>query len=161
MKFKLKFWQQSETDDFKVVIGKPPVFDMVALAFQINPINALFCYGKTIYNPSGMIIPQYLIEHEKVHMEQQGFTDQGAALWWGKFLRDPEFRINQEAQAYGRQYQFMCETMKQYHGIDAKLHLRSELARILAGPLYNYCVSHSEAMGLIKKYAGEYVVNES
>lgn len=153
MAFKLKFWQKSTEDQFEVIVGKPPVFDMVAQAFQINPINALFTYGNKIYNPGDMDIPEYLIVHEKVHMQQQDFSEQGAVMWWGKFLRDPEFRLDQEAQAYGKQYGYMCATMKQFAGIYARLKLRSDLARILAGPLYNFCTSHGEAMGLINKYS--------
>lgn len=147
----IKFWPK--TKDFEVIVGKPPVFDQVAQAFQVNPINAFFTYGNKIYNPGNNMLPEYLICHEKVHMDQQNHNDTDAALWWGKYLRDPEFRVNQEAEAYGTQYAYMCQHIKQWRGRDAQIHLRSELARILAGPLYNHCVSHSEAMALIKEFA--------
>lgn len=150
---KLKFWEPKTTDKFEIIVGKPPVFDMVSAAFQVNPINALFTYGNKIYNPGNNPVPEYLVVHEKVHMVQQNWNDKDAALWWGKFLRDPEFRIDQESRAYGTQYAWMCKNMKEYRGRDQQFQLRVGLARILAGPLYDNCISHGEAMGLIKQHA--------
>lgn len=135
----------------KILNEKPPVFEAVCAAFDIYPINAVFTYGDTIYNPGGIPLSDDLVEHEKVHIKQQSGTTDGAALWWGKYLRNPEFRIEQEARAYGRQYAFICESCK-----DKNLRNRIllGLSLTLSGKLYDKGVSYLEARGKIKKYSG-------
>lgn len=132
---------------------KPPIWDAVCAAFQINPINAMFTYGDTIYNPNGFNIPEHIAVHEAVHMEQQGWDEAGAALWWGKFLRDPLFRIDQESEAYAKQYKWVCK----YEVSDRNQQVRflDRLATSLAGPLYDHCITKSEAMNLIRDRASK------
>jgi len=88
--------------EIKIKIKKPPIYESACAAFSLDLRNIIFTYGDTIYNPSNLKLNDHTIEHEKVHMQQQGDHPD---LWWGKFLRDPQFRIQQEAEAYGRQYQ--------------------------------------------------------
>ena len=135
---------------FEIKEEKPPIWDNVCAAFKIIP-HAIFTYGKTIYNPDKIQIPHDLIEHEKVHMEQQNYNDTDAALWWGRYLREESFRLDQEARAYGRQYAVICQTVK-----DRNIRSRYlvALAMSLSGPLYNKIIEHSESMKLIKHFSG-------
>jgi len=150
------FWNKKKpskikkNDSIEIKVEKPPIWNDVCAAFNINP-QAYFTYGEVIYNPSDLPVPPDIIEHEKVHIKQQKADGMTPELWWGKYLRDPQFRVEQEAKAYGRQYQFIC-----YHNKDrnAQSHLLIELANSLSGPLYNNVISQSEAMTLIRKYAG-------
>lgn len=136
----------------KIRNEKPPVYDNACAAFKVNPGRTLFTYGDTIYNPGGIEpIPDHLIEHEKVHMEQQGYSEEGAAEWWGKFLRDPAFRLEQEAQAYAKQYAFVCRKVT---GREQRFHFRWDLAGILSGPLYGNCIGRQEAAALIQRLSG-------
>jgi len=155
-------------DGVKISYEKPPIWDAVCVTFKINP-RCYFTYGDTLYNPSKLPIPPEIIAHEKVHIEQQKATilikhravgmstekpniiEMNPALWWGKFLREPEFRIDQEAKAYGRQYEYICSVIK-----DDKTRTKylEQLAESLSGPLYNSCVSKKEAVILIQKYSG-------
>lgn len=135
----------------KILIERPPVWDAVCNAFQINPAYALFAYADRIYNPGDIYVTYDLIVHERVHFEQQGGTDEGAALWWGKFLRDPEFRVQQEAEAYAGQYRYLTTLHKDRN---KRFDIRRALARSLSGPLYNNVIGTSEAERFIHKLSG-------
>lgn len=134
-----------------IIYDYPPVWGAVCQTFQIIPRNVIFAYGDCIYNPDQIDLPYFLVEHEKVHFVQQGYTQEGAALWWGKFLRDPEFRVSQEVEAYGRQYRVMCS---QINDRNQRVRVLWSLGQSLAGPLYNKAISHQEAMRLIKLSSG-------
>jgi hypothetical protein len=161
------FWKKPQrikapeiTGTLKVSNEKPPVWDDVCVAFGIKP-EAYFTYGDTIYNPSNLPLLPDIVEHERVHMEQQlafipperrikGNENEGAALWWGKYLRDPAFRVDQESRAYGRQYEVICSVVKDRNQRHRYL---MALARSLSGPLYNNSIGQVEAMQLIKSFA--------
>ena len=154
MKFFKQKPQRYNFDDVqgevKVSKEKPPVWKAVCQAFQINPVTAIFTYGDTIYNPNGVTLSAPLIEHERIHMAQQNHNDKDAALWWGRFLREPEFRIDQEARAYARQYDVMCEKIKDRN---LRARVRINLANSLSGPLYGGTITHIDALNIISKFA--------
>lgn len=133
----------------KIIIERPPVYDAVCAAFNINPQSAVFTYGEDIYNPNNIDLPEHILIHEAMHVEQQKLIG-GPELWWGKFLREPSFRVDQEAQAYGAQYAYICTYTK---GREQQFKVLRNLAQILSGKLYNNVVSGNEAMALIKKYS--------
>lgn len=131
---------------------KPPIWDSACMAFNINPSHTLFTYGHTIYNPGAIDpIAEHLFAHEEVHEKQQTENGMTPDVWWGKFLRDPAFRLDQEARAYGAQYAFICKTTKDRN---QQYKVLLDLAGVLAGPLYAGCVSRQEATTLIKRYSG-------
>jgi hypothetical protein len=139
----------------KIKMGAfPPCYDNVCAAFQVNPLGVYFTYGDAIYvpNPSNYPPPD-IIEHEKVHMKQQGYSEEGAAEWWGKFLRDPDFRIQQEAAAYARQYAFLVED-RRINGREQRFHVRWTLAGQLSGPMYGNAISRHDAAALIQRLSG-------
>jgi hypothetical protein len=154
----MRFWKKNPRKHevptpegpFKMSYDKPPVWDSVCLAFKINPTSAIFTYGDTIYNPNKLNLTADLVEHERMHMAQQEHSDEGAALWWGKYLRDADFRIDQEARAYGRQYDVICKVITDRNQRNRVL---MDLARILSGPLYNKVVNVNTAMTLIKSFS--------
>lgn len=129
---------------------KPPIWVNVCTALNINPKNVLFTYGDIIYNPDGVNIPDHIIVHEEVHEKQQSQEGMTPELWWGKFLRDIEFRIDQESEAYAVQYRFFCKHKKDRNQRNRFL---VGLAQSLSGPLYGKSISYIEAMQLIRKRA--------
>lgn len=136
----------------KISNTKPPIWDSACAAFNINPANTLFTFGDTIYNPGGIDpIPAHIITHEEVHEKQQTKDGMTPELWWGKFLRDPAFRLDQEARAYGAQYAFVCKTVKDRN---QRYKIMWDLAGILSGPLYANCTSQQGAIRLIQGFAG-------
>lgn len=132
----------------RILNEKPPVWDNACAAFQINPKQTVFTYGDTIYNPSGIRLSEDLIAHETIHMQQQSIN--GPALWWGEYLRDPEFRVHQEAWAYAAQFAFL---MTKHSDRNQRIRILIDLARKLSSPLYASAVSYKDAMELIQKYA--------
>lgn len=130
---------------------KPPIWDDLCGAFKIRPKNVFFTYGDTLYNPDNLQVPPDIVAHEELHAEQQKHNDIDAVLWWGKYLRDPEFRLDQEARAYGKQYAKICQFVKDRNQRNGHL---MALASSLSGPLYNNLIAHSEAMKLIRDYSG-------
>ena len=151
-----KFRKQPETKDLprmidgcKISYEFPPIYNNIVRAFRVNP-KCYFTYGDTLYNPHKLPIPPEIIEHEKIHMRQQSYNDKDAALWWGRYLREPEFRIDQEAKAYGRQYKVFCELVKDGN---KRNRLLVELSQILAGPLYGLVIMPAQACKLITKYS--------
>jgi hypothetical protein len=82
------------------------------------PKGSIFAYNNKIYNPDNVTIWPDLEEHEKVHFKQQ--ERGGAELWWERYIQDSEFRLEQEVEAYGRQYKFYKErnaTNKELKGL--------------------------------------------
>ena len=136
-------------EEIKIKIEKPPIYEAVCNAFKLNLSDKIFTYGDTIYNPSGQELPDHIIEHEKVHMKQQNYNDKDAALWWGRFLRELAFRIDQEARAYAKQYLFICKSVKDRN---QRAKIIVDLASVLSGPLYQNSIGQFEAVKEIKKY---------
>lgn len=130
---------------------KPPIFDDACRTFRVNASTVLFTYGDTIYNPGGVEISDDLMAHEAVHGDQQNHNDTDAALWWGKYLRDPKFRVIQEAEAYGKQYWFICQYKTKNK--QTQFTVLKRFAEMLSSPLYGECVGLLTAMSLIKEEA--------
>lgn len=134
----------------KVVTDKPPVYDSVCQFLGYKDVNAFFAYGDVIYNPSNLPIPDDIVVHEKVHMKQQKADGMTPELWWGKYLRDDKFRIDQEAKAYGAQMRYLKTIYKNREKQNELLH---NLGAILSGPLYKHAIDRGMAVLLIKQYS--------
>src|SRR5258708_14781803 len=86
----------------------PPNYDQISKTFKLHK-NVVFTYGQTLYNPDRIPIPDPLKIHEGTHTIQQG---KDPALWWERYLIDSEFRLKQEAEAYGYKYYVYCKKVK-------------------------------------------------
>lgn len=138
----------------KIKNEKPPIYENACAAFRINPKTVIFTYGDTIYNPNNLPLPDDIIAHEQVHIEQQKGNDADAAKWWTKFLQDPQFRLEQELEAYAKQYNFICKHKTQNRQI--RFNVLKRYAEILSGGLYGNCVGFHKAMLDIKEEAKKY-----
>lgn len=121
----------------------PPNIDAIAKVFGRNNLqHAVFTYGNTVYSPSGTKLPPHLVEHEHTHVEQQ--TDPEA--WWSRYLADPQFRLEQELEAYRAQYKFIVNNLNRAE----RRRLVKKISKDLASPLYGNIISSREAEELIK-----------
>jgi len=128
----------------KVVRKEPPIYKTVCQAFKVK-IEAYFTYGGKIYITGNLPYPpDDILAHEKVHIQQQG---KDSALWWGKYLRDTKFRVEQEAEGYAAQYRFLTKDCRDREKNFRVLH---NLAQTLSGSLYDHCVSYQDALKAIK-----------
>lgn len=124
----------------------PPNYKEIAQVFDLSGKKPIFTYGDTIYNPHGSTIEPHLEVHEQVHVEQQGDDPKG---WWDKYLVDPQFRLNQELEAYGKQYQYAKEHLPN----KALKHFLFLIASDLSSEMYGSLLSHNEAESKIRNQA--------
>lgn len=127
----------------KIVTARPPNFDKVAAAFKdaARP-GVIFCYGDTIYNPSGNKLSDSLIAHENVHSARQGKDPDG---WWGRYIADPQFRFIEELLAHRVEYAVASRGMTR----NQRRQCLRPIARRLSSSLYGGLVSPDQAKLLI------------
>ncbi len=130
----------------KIVNDYPPNYRQIVDALGDQP-EALFCYGDTIYNPRGGDVPPDIEKHEEVHMKQQGSNPD---LWYHRYLSSPEFRLEQELEAYGTQYAFAKAALKGGKLLEWAL---ENMAKALSGGAYGGLLTFAEAKSKIRNYA--------
>ncbi len=146
--------------DIEVTIAQdqPPkwLWEELHKAFDIEDNRTIYTYGSTIHNPFKAYVADHMVIHETVHMRQQAAMQEeyegnaGPERWWRKYIDDPDFRLDQEAEAYGKQYWFYCQ-----HQGDRNLQAKFlwEIANHLSGGTYKLDVDHSTAQALIRSEA--------
>ena len=137
----------------KILNELPPIYDSLIQA-GMNPDlrSTVFTYGDILYNPSGRLIPDYLIKHEEVHSKQQGDNPD---VWWDRYLQDLYFRIEQETEAYARQYDFICSFE---HDRNKRAKILWQLSASLSGPMYGKVIVLFAAMKMIKNTSSQKLV---
>lgn len=147
-------YQESDhrMEQMEIINGeKPPIWDeAIAAGLRPNPERTVFTFGAKIYNPGSIEISDDLFAHECTHAEQQGYTEDGARAWWSRYMLDPYFRIEQEAEAYGEQYSILCYFHKDRN---ARARLLHALSTILSSPTYGSVIDHATAKKMILKYS--------
>ena len=128
----------------KIIYSNPPNHAQICKVFEVRGSKSVvFTYGDTIYNPGGGEISNDLYAHEKVHMKQQG---DDPATWWAKYLVDKKFRLDQEVEAYRKQWRYFVE---HNYNTKARGSLLNKIASDLAGPIYGNIVDLKGAIKLI------------
>lgn len=123
---------------------KPPVWDELVRRFNPDWKRTAVAYGDTIH--SATPLPADVEVHERVHLKQHGYTAEGAAAWWVRYLEDADFRLEQELEAYRAQYQYLKKTVKDRNEL-ARQTLK--LARDLAN-MYGLTINVARALTAIK-----------
>ncbi len=127
-------------EDMTVVKGYPPNIGEIRARFGEKAIeDAVLTYGTQIYSPGTLSLPGHLMRHERVHSRQQGANP---ALWWERYLKDAEFRMEQELEAYREQYDFFSDVQKDRNIVAKFLH---KLCLDLSGPMYGRCIDYRTA----------------
>lgn len=130
----------------RVVVDFPPIWEQVhGAGMRPDPEKVVFTYGDAIYNPSGQELPLHLVCHEETHIQQQA-ADPDA--WWSRYMQDQYFRVDQEADAYARQYAYECRHIKDRNQRDRFLR---HLARQLSSPTYGSVIGEIAAYKMIKE----------
>lgn len=97
-----------------------------------------------IYNPYAQTLTEDLIEHEKVHMRQQG---NDPALWWKRYLDDNEFRLSQELEAYQVQYAWI----KEHFNRETRRRFLKTIAKDLSSVIYGHIITQEKAEERIRQ----------
>jgi len=130
----------------KISFEYPPIYEEANKAFKLTG-REVFTYGDTIYNPSKVDIPDHLLIHEETHGRQHNHNEEVAIAWWCLYLADPQFRVNQEIEAYHEQYKFICTKIKDKNARFRNLHM---LAQFMCSPMYGQCISYTDAIRRIR-----------
>ena len=130
----------------KIIMDYPPNIEKIKAAFNIEGLKVVFTYGDTIYNPHTDAVSDHLMVHESTHARQQG-DDPDA--WWDKYIADPEFRKEQELEAYANQYLFMKKACTNRVLKD----FLYQIANDLSGQIYGNLMSLTEAESAIRRKA--------
>jgi hypothetical protein len=129
----------------------PPaeIWDRVKACVHVEEgAEILFTYGDTVYNPTGIPIDQFLEHHEAQHVAQQAAM--GKDEWWDRWLKEPAFRAEQEAQAYAAQYSLYCKYRADRNVRAKYLHA---ISNHLASGLYGLTMNQNDARAAILKRA--------
>ena len=128
----------------------PPNIRAIRAVLPVSERN-IFAWGGIIYNPGGGPLSSELIKHEEVHFAQQRALDRwwrsGVKAWWKRFLRDPEFRLDQEIPAHRAEYDEFCRKNRDRNKRSRYLSL---LGSRLSAEMYGSLLSHAEAMKAIR-----------
>lgn len=137
----------------RVVKAFPPHYRAINLAFGVRGKNVIFCFGDTIYNPSGVAVGRDLIAHESVHSERQKADPYGVDSWWARYVVDPKFRLAEEIPAHQAEFRYWQQHQsadRPVPGFRSSLDFhRVHIAKRLASPLYGGLVTMSRAMELV------------
>ena len=127
-----------------IVEEYPPNYQDIIKVFNIKG-NEVFTYGNVLYNPNKLEIQEHLIIHEKVHSNQQIKPKE----WWDKYLKDKDFRLDQELEAYIAQFAFIKRVVKESISKQALDRISSDLA----SEMYGNIISFQDAQTKIRRGA--------
>lgn len=114
-----------------------PLLDKYKEKFAITD-RTIFAYDKEIY--SNYELPHHLLIHELKHLEQQNRI--GVDMWVDKYLNIPEFRLNEEVEAYQAELGTIRDRNLRYrHKMDC--------AQKLSSDLYGNIITYQEALKLL------------
>lgn len=133
----------------KILIERPPIYDNLSLVFPLHR-GIIFAYGEDIYNPDDVRVSEDLIVHESVHIKQQ--KELGPDIWWSKYMRDTDFRLSQEIEAYAEQYNFIC---RKEQNKQKRFEILKRMAEILSSATYGKCIGLGNALLKIKEKSND------
>jgi len=128
----------------KVVEGKPPNYAEIVHTFGPLPAGACFTWGDILYTAKGAFIDPGLELHEETHRAQQARAG-GPERWWARYLADPDFRREQEVEAYRKQAALYRVSLPR----KMRRPILNRIAKDLASSLYGRIVTKAEAREIV------------
>lgn len=129
----------------EVVNEYPPNIDQINAVLHVKKQkNIIYTYGGKIYAPDGTEVTQDLQEHESVHVRQHE-RHGGSDAWWERYLRDVDFRLGQEVEAYRTQLCWIDE----HENRQTRRQMREHICATLAAPMYGNMLSKKQAAKLL------------
>lgn len=127
----------------RISTSPPPVMDRILFHFNVTfESGVAITYGDTVHVKSGKL-SQDLAIHEMTHIEQQ--RQMGADAWWDAYFDNPQFRLDQELQAYTNQTQWIKHNVKDRNRRAVLFHhIWSSMAN-----LYGNMITYQQAQKLI------------
>lgn len=125
-----------------VIIGVPPLFDLIDAEFHVAGKNILYSWGTSIYNPSGKPIPPELLAHETAHGLRQTNHRPDIEKWWHRYIADIEFRLVEEIEGHRAEFKKFCHLNKDRNTQAVGLH---RMAIRLSSSLYGGIITAAAA----------------
>jgi predicted HAD superfamily hydrolase len=132
----------------KIIEDYPPkeIYDRCVKKFGVDfNKGIIFTVGNNIYVRNRKMVTPDLLEHELTHVKQQAHI--GVGEWWDKYLKDPQFRLEQETEAYRNQYRYA----KQNYNRGACRMILALTSRFLSGSMYGELITKEKAKELIEQ----------
>lgn len=126
----------------KIEFNLPPNYHEIVKVLHPDH-KTIFTYGDTIYSPFDATVTPDLMVHETVHMRQQGDHPD---VWWDLYLKDNEFRLKEEVEAYRAQLEFFKRTVRDKNFYTKLL---MKIAHVLASDLYGNIVTVDKALEML------------
>lgn len=128
----------------KISHNKPPHWLIMRMVFKCDWNRTAFAFGNTIYSKTEL--PDHIIKHESVHLEQQHHSFIGAWVWLVRYLFSKKYRYRMELEAYQEQWRFF----RRHYAYNYHADFIAKVAGDLSGKLYGNIVSYDEAVRAIK-----------
>lgn len=140
----------------RIIKAFPPNYLELREHFPIaGKQGILYSWGDRLYNPSGIKVEPWLLAHEEVHGNRQGFD---VEEWWHKYIQDRHFRLDEELRAHAVEYYtFKAHWPKK----PQQQQYLDRLATRISGPLYGNLISFAEARNEIANgsYSPEHAID--
>lgn len=122
---------------------KPEIYDTLHEAFGVEwNQGIIITYGDTVYCKYPLDTDKEV--HEQVHIDQQAFY--GVTEWWDRYLEDPQFRFEQELEAYKAEAEFVRKHMPDRN---KRVQLIHRMCKDLSSSNYGNVCTFSEAKKLL------------
>jgi len=121
----------------------PEIYWELKKHFKINwGKGVIITYGDIVYCKWRIKEPK--ITHEKVHTRQQ--KEMGVEKWWDRYIKDREFRLDQELEAYKAEVGWIKNSVKDFVLRDAMI---TKVVMDLSSDMYGRIVEFDDAKGLL------------
>lgn len=128
----------------EIINDYPPNWEKIKKIFPVDNAEVVMAYNGNIYNPFKLPLRDDLIFHEMVHIDQQDRAkEKGITIdqWWERYANNKESRIELEAQAYGKQIQFIRKNQGEKRAVQAL----TAFSNYLSGPIYGSVITRPNA----------------
>lgn len=133
-----------------VIHNRPPNFADIDAIFNVRTKHGvLFCYGSNLFNPSGVEVPTWIMAHEIAHSERQGDTIDAIRAWWGRYLTEPKFRLDEEIIAHQAEWKAYLETRPNRQQRRGYL---VQISKRLSSDLYGKMITKERAKEIIQSH---------
>jgi len=120
----------------------PLVFHKLKEKFGVEWGSIIIAHYPDIY--CAVDIPEQKYVHEKVHLDRQKLM--GVGEWWGRYLSDDAFRLNEEVLAYRAEVEWIKKNVATRN---ERRYLLNKIYTDLSSYVYGHIVSEDEAKKLL------------
>lgn len=120
----------------------PLVFHKLKEKFGVKWGSIIIAYYPDIY--CAIDIPEQKYVHEKVHLDRQKLM--GVGEWWGRYLSDDAFRLNEEVLAYRVEVEWIKKNVVTRN---ERRYLLNKIYTDLSSYVYGHIVSKDKAKKLL------------